>query len=177
MMTDEEKRTLSERIATLAEAAGLPSELLWEMAGTCPQGHPNSFGTGIGDLCPACLSPFMGPLEDSMYAVHWEELRKHHANPSWHPEWRIGKQTKDLTTPENLLPLVKEWIRQLPDNEGWTYRIGWNEKKAVGALYKSVNGDWRHHYYTGEDATNEWVALAHALVTILEQEGERRDNS
>lgn len=38
-MIDQEKYALNERIATLAEAAGIDTKLLWDAKDECPQGH------------------------------------------------------------------------------------------------------------------------------------------
>ncbi len=164
-MTDTERRALSERIAILAEHAGLSAELLWEAAETCPQGHENEDGI-IGEICYMCTVD-ENIIPDSYWPAS-RAYRAHEWRTDWHPEWRIGKQAKDLTDPSNLLPLVKAWIGQQPDDEGWTYQIAWCDGQAVGNLYEVVDQDWGRHY-DGDDAESEWVALALAFAEALEK--------
>lgn len=110
-MTDTARRALSERIATLAEAAGLPSALVWEAAEYCPQGHDNEGGS-IGEICYVCITDW-----DIVPDSYWSASRLYRAYewmPPWHPEWRIGRVAKDLTDPANLLTVVEAWRQQRP---------------------------------------------------------------
>ena len=182
-MTDTERRALSERIATLAEQAGLPSELVWEAAETCPQGHSNrdiecgDIELTTGDLCRECWrEKWRDPRLDACQtdaeidAVVDEEWAAYDQfdDPAFHPEWRIGREAKDFTDPTNLLPVVKAWITMQPDDEGWTYQVAWCVGQAVGNLYEVVDQDWGRHY-DGDDAESEWVALALAFAEALEK--------
>lgn len=135
-MTDTERHSLSERIATLADAAGLPSELVWEEASGCDQGH--------------------------------EQLPRMTGQPCWICGEVLPRVSRDFTDPAYLLPLVKAWIEQQPDDEGWTYQVAWCVGQAVGNLYEVVDQDWGRHY-DGDDAESEWVALALALAEALEK--------
>lgn len=162
-MTDADKQMLSEKIATLAEMAGIDGELLWEMAKECPQGHKLSRIISKGthtDLCWDCV------VGSSVKAA---ELTANILNPIWHPEWRISHQARDMTDPAVLVSLVKEWIRQQPEEEGWTYQVAWCDGQAVGNLYEVVDQDWGRHY-DGADSDSEWTSLAQAFVKALEVE-------
>lgn len=144
---------------------------MYRTAPTCPQGHPVQPQESPEDICPACPVTFIWPLRPEVF----HEIEAHRDDPTFHPEWRIGKQAKDLTAPENLLPLVKAWIGQQPDDESWTYQVAWRKGQAVGNLYDICAQAWGR-YYGGDDAENEWVALAQAFAEALEvQKGEDHD--
>jgi len=85
-----------------------------------------------------------------------------------HPDGFMRRMPKDLTDPTSLLPLVKAWIEQQPDDEGWTYQVAWCKGSAVGNLYELFDQDWGRHY-DGVDEESEWVALALAFAEALEK--------
>lgn len=113
-MTDQDKRTLSERIATLAEAAGIAPELLWEPAETCPQGHPAPSSTHkVGTLCYRCaLEGFRSEdlVDGKSYTDYQYQIWQHQYNPDYHPEWRIQPVPKDFTKPGNLEPFAERLL-------------------------------------------------------------------
>lgn len=163
-MTDAEQRALSGRIATLAEQAGLPSALLWDPASRCPQGHPNTEGTTVGDLCVSCLYHWLGPREEQvLYNLRLDELGDHHENSNWHPEWRVGRQAKNISSPANLMELVVEWQRQHP-LRSWTVGApeGFLDDFIPRLSYARV-GDCE------ADGETPWEALALAFAEALEK--------
>lgn len=114
-MTHEEKQSLSLKIATLGEAAGIDQELLWEAAQTCPQGHANynecgcTYDNAVGGLCMDC---WLAWAQNGDYGAAHDALREYAHDQNWHPKWRIGKQARDMTNPAVLLPVVEAWIFQ-----------------------------------------------------------------
>lgn len=175
-MTDTERRDLSERIATLAEAAGLSSELVWEAAETCPQGHSNRTGRtqGTATLCVICLyrhyvdEGYPHPIRRAL-----EQCQTFNSDPEYHPEWRIGRKVKDLTDPTSLLPLVEAWRAQ----RRWR---GWSVYTPVAGMFPDIEqataivvNTSRHFEAVGE---TPWEALALAFAEALEvQKGEDYD--
>lgn len=120
-MTTEERETLSLTLATLAEAAGIDQELLWEAAETCPQRHEDpNYGRAyeVGELCTRCMYSVRGNRKD---------VNANYDNPNWHPEWRIVRQARDMTDSVNLLPVVEKLYRNQPISI---------------ALEPSIHGDW-----------------------------------
>lgn len=129
-MTNEDKKALSLKIATLAEAQGIDPALLWEAAEECPQGHDNrswcddDVTYGIGELCLLCWNTYWVdprvklmaevPFSTSLNKVYGKEeaLGPLYDDPAFHPEWRIGRRPRDLTHPGLLLPVVEAWIAQ-----------------------------------------------------------------
>ena len=137
-MTDQEKQVLSERIATLGDAAGINEELLWEAAKTCPQGHHTrdpewgDFSKDIGDVCHTCWNRW---AQIGDYGAAHDALLEYASDQSWHPEWRIGRQAKDMTNPAVLLPVVEAW-RQKSKNRQWEVHsacpaVGWLRPEAA----------------------------------------------
>ena len=93
-MTDAEKRDLSERLARLAEAAGLPAELVRSPdTAHCPEGHMGK------PHWPACLHEIPRP------GLTMACAKPLHADPL------------DLTNPTHLLPLVEAWLAKDSDRE------------------------------------------------------------
>lgn len=110
-MTNAEQRALSERIATAATAAGIDTELLWEAAETCSQGHKNYHMVFIhggsstnweenkpwrtGDLCLTCIIDGTKGLQlldlEDAYAIAESKAEEHGTHPEYHPEWRLGR--------------------------------------------------------------------------------------
>lgn len=92
---------LSFQIATLAENAGVDAGLLWDDADECPQGHSSwSYYDQMytqGDLCGQCVD-INNAREEQEYDL------------SWHPEWRFGRQAKDMTNPAYLLPALEAFL-------------------------------------------------------------------
>lgn len=195
-MTSSEQQALSERIAALAEAAGLPSELVWAPAETCPQGHENYHEVYIhggasthweenapwqpGDLCQPCMidaTPRLrhmalnGDLADACQLA--EILAKEHRDdPGYHPEWRIGRQAKDLLNPAHLLPLVEAWrLQELPESEKKLTARYWAMDSAKagigdGMACAVVSNEFRHVWAWNEETP--WEALAQAFLAALE---------
>ena len=162
-MTEEEKMQLSLRIATAAEKAGLPADLVWEAAEKCPQGHDNILGTIAGNLCLTCLEKWLGPKTAFVtYRLRWDELEAQHDNPDWHPEWRIGKQAKDLTNPSHILPVVEAWLAKDSDRE-------WASKYHDGEWIAWVK-DLPRYPEPGSDPDR---TVAEALTLCAAMEAER----
>lgn len=180
-MTDQEKTDLSERIAILAESAGLSAELLWEAAETCPQGHSTRdiecgyVELSVGDLCRECWTeewrnPRLEVCETDaeIHAVMDEERAALHQfkDPTFHPEWRIGKVAKDFADPANLLAVVEAWRAQ----RRWR---GWSVYTPVAGMFPDIEQATaivvktsRHFEAVGE---TPWVALAQAFAEALEK--------
>lgn len=160
-MTDQEKQELSEKIATLAEQAGITSALLWEAAETCPQGH-DSYGEAVGQVCMVCVFRATPRIKEE-YIMH-QFLEGH---PDAHPEWRFGRQAKDMTNPAVLLPVVEAWIyqamRQRDEYIEWQSLIGqWRAEFSTLTAYGWVE-------FEGTDP-NRTVAEARAFALILDAE-------
>ena len=112
-MTDAERHALSERIATLAEQAGLPKQLLWDPAAQCPQGHRNNTRQGINCICDKCVYHRWKEQDwnNGQFMSIKNMIRYMEAVPnSVGQQWRIGKEAKDFTNPTYLYPLVQAWI-------------------------------------------------------------------
>ena len=171
-MTDIERRALSERIATLAEQAGLPSALLWEPR--CPQGHEDVYGVDSGGFCPDCAKAWFGSsteLVGTTWLQMWQEMKHQHANLAWHPEWRIGRVAKDLTDPTSLLAVVEAWRAQkLPENKLYPRYWAIDSAKDVveeGMACAVVVNEFNREY--AWDAETPWEALAQAFAEALEK--------
>lgn len=118
-MTDPEKRDLSLRMATLAEQAGLPGELVWEAAEECSQGHPTKEDgvqiSTISDICPECEKDWAYAHEEHTWTERAlsDALGKFRQliidRPDEVEKYRIGRQPHYLTRPDYLLPLVEAW--------------------------------------------------------------------
>lgn len=96
---NKESQVLSERIATIAEAIGLPGTLLWDPAHTCPQGHKN------WDICGR-PDAFIGEFCWECWKEHEEIRTTQFYDQTWHPEWRIGRQAKNFMNPSTLWPVI-----------------------------------------------------------------------
>lgn len=138
-MTETEKQTLSQRIAYLAEMMGIPQKLIWDPASHCPQGHQNTdweggFGDEIGDVCRECETEWYNTSGEE------EEITLEQRNDAaFHPEWRIGRQAKDLTTFANLLPVLEAWREQDPQNRMWMMHSAYWFYEASRAAFACVN--------------------------------------
>jgi hypothetical protein len=184
-MTDTERVALSERIATLAEAAGLPADLLWKVATKCPQGHKNYHMVYIhggsstnweenkrwrtGDLCPTCIIDGTEGLQlldlEDAYAIAESKAEEHRAYPDYHPEWRIGRKVKDLTDPANLLAVVEAWRMQKTRRSWALYsQIDWDGGPTVVPLADISNECDEQSEADGE---TPWEALALAFAEAL----------
>ncbi len=146
-MTDADKHALSARVAAAAEKAGLPQELVWERAWECPAGHVMT-GRAVNDTC-----------------IYYDDASRQVCGL----DVRHSRLPLDLTDPAYLLPLVKEWLRRKPEEEGWTYQVAWCDGQAVGNIYELVNRAWGRHYH-GADKDSEWVSLAIAFEAALQVE-------
>ena len=152
------------RLAALAEQAGVDPKLLWVPAEMCPWGHANQGETAIGDLCIPCLENWLGPKTDvAVYDHRWNEFAAQHGNLDWHPEWRIAKTSRDLRDPGVVIPIVEAYCA--------ITGYGWN-------LHQSCDPDdgIESYFYGGPD--QEWLghaphgypmeAMAQALLAVLE---------
>ena len=167
-MTSNEQQALSERIATIAEAIGLPGTLLWDPAQTCPQGHENwdvecgGPDAYIDELCWECRKE------------HPEITATQYYDLTYHPEWRIGRQAKDFTNPVHLFPLIEAWRTQ---GEAAGKDRYWMVASQMPALLPQhppvlptadiVDGETR---WEGTGDT-PWESLAQAVLAMLDQEG------
>ena len=166
-MTDQERHILNARIATLGEQAGIPSDLLWHPAETCPQGHENQWRTIIDDLCISCLENWLGPKADvAIYDQRWDELAAYHDTLDWHPEWRIGRAPRDFVDPAVLLPVLEAYWRQLNVDIKWR----WCRSEDGWITYAYDYGrDWSvQRKGVGMTLTE---AMAQVLNQMLEVEG------
>lgn len=165
-MTSSEQQALSERVATLAEAAGLPKELLWEPAETCPQGHKIVDGR-VGEICYSCR-PNWKIVPDS-YWVAAKECRELDWMPDWHPEWRIGRVAKDFRDPMSLLAVVEVWRTQRP-MRSWSVdsQVDYASPDTPTLPYATIGNG--HCEYFETDGETPWEALALAFVEALERE-------
>ena len=117
-MTDQEKHDLSERLARLAEAAGLPGTLLWEPEDRCDRRHPPSWYITDhtvdpgGCYCGQCYEEYshsqgyQAPETEADVEAMRHVLREH-------PDGWVRRQPKDLTDPTHLLPLSEAWRKQV----------------------------------------------------------------
>lgn len=183
-MTISERRSLSERIATLAEQAGLPSELVWEAAETCPQGHSNRdmecgyIDLEIGGLCRECWTEEwrnprleMCETDTEIDAVVDEEMAAYplFGDPAFHPEGRIGKQAKDFTDPANLLAIVEHLrlvVEMVPRKDA-TWSVGTDDGSSPRDDFL---GRGRTHAIREAWA----LSLAEALKALEQEKGAQR---
>jgi len=193
-MTNPEKRALSLRIATLAEELGLPEELVWEAAETCPAGHDNrdlhhdDVVHDTGEMCRRCWDEQwreprrnalmeQGTLATDAIAqvdLYEEALGALYEDTKFRPEWRIGKQAKDLTRPEYLLPLVEAW-RSQRKGRSWRVLSPYQsmdrtppDVDSYAPAHAAVFTDHRTAHDRSE--TDPWEALAYAFAEALEVE-------
>lgn len=183
-MTSSEQQALSERVATLAEAAGLPKELLWEPAETCPQGHSNrdiecgDIELTIGDLCRECWTEEwrnprleMCETDAEIDAVVDEEMAAYPLfnDPAFYPEWRIGRVAKDLTDLTSLLAVVEAWRQQKP-LRSWSIdsQVDYATQPIPTLPYAVIGNERNEDFET--DGETPWEALALAFAEALERE-------
>lgn len=134
-MTDDERAILETRLATALDAAGIAD--VWDLATTCPQGHRVDWEDGYqqGDLCRTCLQQY--PQLGYREALRWmvTAIASHQADPTWHPEWRIGRQPQPFTRSlDVLLPVLEAWRLQHPERI-WTLYSGFNGTPAGGVCW------------------------------------------
>ena len=127
-MTDQEKRALSERLATLAEAAGLPTAWVWDYQCELRHAHPLWVLEGDNGVlyCGTCYENEVGRGYSVPTTVEEASAMRDVVNA--HPAWRISKQSKDLTNPTHLLPLVEAYLEHPHAAIDWEwYRVkeGW----------------------------------------------------
>ena len=140
-MTDQDKQTLSERIATLAEIAGINGELLWSQdTAHCPDGHVGKAGW------KACLHEISRPGFTIACA------KPLHAD------------ARDMTDPAVLIPVIEAWIAPMPH---YRYlRSEWSIELCSWVAI--VNG--APYYFGSESDLDRTIAEARALCTALEVE-------
>ena len=169
-MTDQEKRALSERLATLAETAGLPTELVWEKHDRCERRHEPFYYikddavVHEGRYCGQCYQEYGNadgyrmPETDEEKAV----IRRVFAD---HPDGFVQKRARDLTNPTCLLPLAEAYFEQphaAIDWEWYRAKDGW----LVYVIDRVRNEDAQFH---GVGSTIP-EALAQALCAAMEAE-------
>lgn len=166
-MTDTEKQTMNERIAVLAEQAGVPATLVWQAAATCPQGHDNrdyecgGLNQRIGESCFTCRRK--ARINMDTYIQHFED-------PAWHPEWRIGRSPSDLTDANVLFAVLNAYCAIT--GYGWYLQQFFYPSDGVDAMiYAGMVQEWRGH----ADHGHAMEALAQALMKTLEAAGEKGD--
>lgn len=142
-MTDQDKRELSLRIATLAEQAGLAGELVWERAWECPAGHVMS-GRAVNDTC-----------------LHYDEESRQVCGQ----DVRHSRIALDLTTSTHLLPLLEAWIQQEPVRHFFETR--WDYIIKQWSCYAWFMGQQRPGRGEHESRT---IAEALAFAEVLEAE-------
>ena len=145
-MTDQEKRALSERLATLAEAQGLPTELVRGDVYECSAGHPTSavdVGWHGGSLKCAWFVDIYG-------------------RPNQRCNKKLQAVPRDLTNPTHLLPLVEAWRDQ--DRQSRTWGIEVDADETIARAWDAEGGceNWR---VPPDDDPIE--ALAQALCAVL----------
>ncbi len=160
---------LDQQLAEALDAAALPPELVWESAPTCPSGHPVNLpwqlepekGFQIGELCPDCL-----------FMVHHFTTRDrdaHEDDLAWHPEWRIGRVPKPLSTDATtLLAAVEAWRKQDEDERDWRWYSAWKDQPAIGQVMTSEDE------CVTVEAPYYAEALARALLAALTAKGAER---
>ena len=152
------------RLATLAEQAGVDSELLWRPSDTCPQGHTNiddegEWGDDIGEVCSACLDDYFGPdmiyyLDDQTWRQNWRIT---------HPEWLLTKAPRDMWDPGILIPIVGAYCKIT--GYGWNLHQYFDPFDGIEAcLYAGPVRQWRGQAPHGLPME----ALAQALLKALE---------
>lgn len=145
-MTDPEKRALSERLARLAEAAGLPTELVYLQYWECSDGHIN----------PVKFEP-MYCFQALPHTVNNTVSCRKAVYPVMIP--------RDLTDPAVLLPLVEAYFEHPHAAIDWEwYRVkeGW-----LVYFIDAVRNEDRQ--WNGVGATIP-EAIAQALCAAMESE-------
>lgn len=145
-MTPEERDRV---IATALGAAGHP-DLAWDPAPTCPQGHPSGYQPNDKQLCWQCVMDGHATLkvtEDNRY------------DPTWHPEWRIGRLPKPFHT---SMDLVVGALNALD--------LRWSRGSATGNVYVMAIEDapWGEPP-AGEDPASIADALTVCAVAVLQK--------
>ena len=164
-MTEQDKHTLNERIARLGEEAGLAFDLLWQAAEACPQGHTNrepecgELDLHIGDICFDCRDEAN---------VSWKEHQEHWDDPTWHPEWRIGKAPRDFTDPAVLLPLMEAYWGNWDVDIKWEWYLSADGWMTYVNVYKQNWKVWIRRKGVGATITE---AMAQVLEQIFEAAG------
>ena len=155
-MTDPEKRAVSERLATLAEAAGLPTELVYLQYWECSDGHIN----------PVKFEP-MYCFQTLPHTVNNTVSCRKPVHPIM-----VGR---DLTDTAVLLPLVEAYCAKQD--------MGYDMGRYAMREYRDDDGSNQiaqptHFASVGYHAKNEWVkdgtdameCLAQALCAAMESE-------
>ena len=149
-MTDPEKRAVSERLATLAEAAGLPTELVYLQYWECSDGHIN----------PVKFEP-MYCFQTLPHTVNNTVSCRKPVHPIM-----VGR---DLTDTAVLLPLVEAWVDAKAEPDRWIFtssRRG-NEWRCSIA-HKRLT--WWEFVTEQRAAATRGEAEAQALCAAMESE-------
>lgn len=148
-MTNQDQRALSERIAILAEQAGLPSELLWIA------------------VCPLCDN----------WVRYWQTTDCMECTTPW-CGGEFQKERMDLTDPANLLPVVEAWrTQELPEERKcpryWTVDSEVDYAKDRIPMMPNAMVVNEHNEDFETDGDTPWEALALALAEALEKGAQR----
>ena len=145
-MTDQEKQSLSGRMASSAEAQGLPGELVWERAWACPAGHVMT-GRAVNDTCLH--------YEEASRQVCGRDVRRTHI-------------ALDLTNPTYFLPLADAWLSR---RRTWRLTSSWHwEGRGVWMAVMELleDGAWIVRFV--ERDADRTVAEAKALCEAMAAE-------
>ncbi len=171
-----EKDTLNAQIATLAEALGVPSGVLYNAARRCPQNHFNYRNQLMGEICQACIETFFEeqePYGETFPSV--DSVRDYMAS---FPEmiqarWEIGRIPRDFTQAK-FLDLVMENLLcygEIGSIEFDTRRFrmdeDWGSECIITTKTKDFRGAWCEEEGRGE-------AEARAFFTALSAYAEGR---
>ena len=113
-MTGQENRALSERLALLADDAGMPGELVWEKHDQCDRLHAPFYYikddavSTTGRYCGTCYQEY-GNADGYRVPETDAEIEAVRSVFREHPDGFVQRRAKDLTNPTHLLPLVQTW--------------------------------------------------------------------